>query len=160
MSLRSWVKEVARSLFFDNSTNGFVSTNVQAAIEEIKNDVDTSASPGFSFGRSGNLSNNTWLQCETVQSNRAGRWVYVNNAVITDVYIGNEDIDTFDVAIYWHEGDSVNLTFVGRVTVTASRGGAFVVNFPVPTDKQLALRIENGSAKSCIVGLSISGTIT
>lgn len=29
-----WIKDVARSIFFDNSTNGFTSTNVQAAIEE------------------------------------------------------------------------------------------------------------------------------
>lgn len=158
MSLRTWIKDVARSIFFDNSSNGFISTDVQGAIEEIQNNVNTSASPGFSFGRSGNLANNTWLQCETVQSNKSGRWVYIGDAYITDVYVANEDIDTFDVAVYHHEGDETNLTFVGRVTVSAARGGAFTVNWSVPTDKQLAIRIENGSSKNTVVGLSLSGT--
>ena len=43
---------VAASIPFDNSTNGFDSDNVQEAIEETR----ASASPGFSFGRSGNVS--------------------------------------------------------------------------------------------------------
>jgi type II secretory pathway component HofQ len=42
--------EVAESIPFDNSTNGFVAEDVQAAIEEINNVVDTSASPGFTWG--------------------------------------------------------------------------------------------------------------
>lgn len=144
---------VAESVPFDNDSNGFVADDVQGAIEEING----SASPGFSFGRSGNLSANTWLQNEGVNSNRAGRWVYINDAVVERIYVGSENIDTYDVAIYHHDGDQVNLTFVGSVSVTAARGAKFTVSFAVPTDKQLAVRVENGSAKNLVVGLELSG---
>jgi hypothetical protein len=160
MSVRTWIKDVAQSIFFDKDNDPsceFVSDNVQDAIEELCNRIATSASPGFSFGRSGNLAANTWLQCETVASNRAGRWVYINDAVISDIYVGNETTDTFDVSVYHHDGNEVNLTFVGSVSIVAARGGKFSVNFPVPTDKQLAVRIENGSSKNTVVGLALQG---
>ena len=158
---RNSITQVAESTPFDKDNVpgcDFTSEDVQSVIEELCARVTTSASPGFSFGRSGNLSANTWLQCETVVSNRAGRWVYISDAVISDVYVGNEEIDTFDIAIYHHEGGEINLTFVGRVTITAARGGKFSVNFTVPTDKQIAVRIENGSSKNTVVGLSLRGT--
>ena len=155
---RSKITPVAESIPFDNDTNEFVSEDVQAAIEEVQQSVQTSASPGFSFGRSGNISSNTFLLNEGVISNRAGRWVYINDATIKNIYVGAEDIDTFDVVVYHHEGDAINQTLVGSVSVVAARGGSFTVNMTVPTDKQLSVRIENGSAKNIVVGLSLSGT--
>lgn len=152
---------VAFEIPFDKDNEpscGFISENVQEVIEEVCQKVATSASPGFSYGRDGNLAGGTFLLCEKVPSNKAGRWVYINDAVISDIYVGNEDISTFDVSVYHHDGNEVNLTFVNSITVTAARGGKFSVNWPVPTDKQLAVSIENGSAKNCVVGLSLQGT--
>lgn len=163
MSIRSYIKDVASSLFFDKDSDPsceFESDNVQDVIEELCNRVLTSASPGFSFGRSGNLAANTWLQCETVASNRAGRWVYISDAAITNVFVACEDVATFDVAVYSHDGDEVNLTLIGSVNVSAARGGKFTVSLPVATDKQLAIRIENGSAKNAVVGLALAGVST
>jgi len=131
--------------------------NVQEVIEELCKKVLTSASPGFSFGRPGDLTANTWLKNENVPSNKSGRWVYIQNAVITHIFIAVENIDTFDVAVYHHDGGGINLTFVGRVTVTSARGGSFPVNFPVPTDKQIAVRLENGPADDIVVGLELRG---
>ncbi len=48
-----WIKDVARSLYFDNATNGFASTNVQNAIEESK---AGSVSDLFGDGSDGNVS--------------------------------------------------------------------------------------------------------
>lgn len=161
MTRRSEVKEVASSIPFDKDNDPnceFESDNVQEVIEELCDRVATSASPGFSFGRSGNLPTGTWLQCETVVSNKAGRWIYINDAVITDIYVGNETVGTFDIAVYHHEGNEINLTLVGSVSVVAARGGKFSVSWPVPTNKQLAIRIENGSSKNTVVGLSLQGT--
>ena len=162
MSRRDEYDPVAFSIPFDPDNSpecGLTKENVQEIIEELCLKTQTSASPGFSFGRSGNLASNTWLQNETVASNRSGRWVYINNAVITHIYVANEDIDTFDVSVYYHEGDEVNLTFVGSVTLTAARGGDFVTSFAVPTGKQLAVRITNGSAKNAVVGLELNGSV-
>jgi len=146
--------QVAESTHFDNSTNGFTSSNVQGAIEEI----GASASPGFSFGRSGNLGPSiVWLSCESVPSNKAGRYVYIQNAVVVRVFVSNEDISTFTMEVLYHEGNEVNLTSLGTVTITGSRGGEFPVSWTVPTNTQLAVRLISGSAKNIVAGLELKG---
>lgn len=158
MSVRSWVKDVARSLFFDNSSNGFLSDNVQDAIEEINDTVVSSASPGFSFGRASNINAGTWLQCETVPSNKAGRYVYITVPVIERLFVSNENISTFTIEIYEHEGDEVNLTLLSAHTVTSARGGDFIVGVSATTGKQLALKLSSGNARNIVAGLELSGT--
>lgn len=152
---------VAESTPFDNSTNGFTADDVQAAIEEVNQSVITSASPGFSFGRSGQVVAGAYLQNETVPSNLSGRWVYINNAVVKRVFVSNEDTTTYKIEVLHHEGSEVNLTSLGTVTVTAAKGDAFVVSWSVPTDKQIAVRIATdspNSAKNIVCGLELSGT--
>lgn len=160
MSRRDEFGQVARTVPFDNSTNGFSSTDTQAAIEELQNAVLTSASPGFSFGRSGVTTANTYLQNETVPSNISGRWVYLNNGTVTDVYITNELTTTYTMEVYYHDGNAVNLTLLGAVTVTAAKGAHFAVNWPVPNDKQIAVKVAASSAnspKNVVCGLQLTG---
>jgi hypothetical protein len=149
---------VAEQVPFDNSTNGFTADDVQGAIEEINTDIATSASPGFSFGRASNVNAGTWLQCETVPSNKAGRFVYITNAIVEKIFISNELVATFTVEIYEHEGDEVNLTLIDSKTVTAARGGSFTVNQSVTTGRQLALKLSAGTARNVVAGLELSGT--
>jgi hypothetical protein len=145
---------VANSIPFDNTINGFVADNVQDAISEVK----VSASPGFGFGRSGNSPSGTYLQNETVPSNVTGRYVYINNAIVKRVFVGNETISTFTVQISAHDGNLLNLIILGSVTVTAATGGDFTVNWAVASGKQLAVQITSGSAKNIVAGLELSGT--
>lgn len=129
---------VARAIPFDNLLNGFNSTNVQEAIEEI----GASASPGFSFGRDGGLSSGTWLRRPgSVPSNRAGVTVDITNPVITRIAAANRNVETYDIEIYEHEGNEVNLTLLGTVTVTAATSDSFSVNFPATQGRQLAVRL-------------------
>lgn len=145
---------VAISIPFDNSTNGFTATEVQSAIEEVK----SSASPGFSFGRSGVANAGTWLQNETVPSNITGRYVYVNSPVVKRVFVGNETSGTFSIEIYQHDGNLVNSTLLGSVTVTAANGGDFTVSWPTARGKQLAIMISSGSVKNIVAGLELAGS--
>lgn len=149
---------VARSTPFDNATNGFISTDVQGAIEEVQ----TSASPGYSFGRSGVTTGGAYLQTQTVPSNVSGMWVYINNAVIAKIFVTNELTATYSIDILYHDGNEVNLTLVGTVTVTAAKGAFFTVNWSIPTNKQLAVRISPTSAsnpKNILCGLELKGTV-
>lgn len=149
----------AQNIPFDETVTGeLVATDVQGAIDEISNTVATSASPGFSFGRASNVNSGTWLNCEGVPSNKAGRWVYISNAVVTRVFVSNEQQTTFDVSVYYHDGNEINLTLLGTVSVINLYGDSFDVNFPVPTDKQLALRVTSGSARNVVAGLELQGT--
>jgi len=125
--------------------------------KDLTSVVASSASPGFSFGRSGKIPSNTWLSCETVPSNKAGRYVYISNAIIKKIFVSNELTSTFSVEVYHHLGKGASLTLLGSVNIVASKGGAFSVNFSVPTGVQLALKIGTGSAKNVVSGLELQG---
>jgi hypothetical protein len=148
----------ADNTFFDPQTTDLVSDNAGGAIRELSTTVSTSASPGFSFGRASNVNSNTWLNCEGVPSNKSGRWVYITNAVVTRVFVSNEQQTTFDISVYYHDGNEINLTLLGTVSVVNLYGDSFSVNFPVPADKQLALRVTSGSARNVVAGLELQGT--
>jgi len=156
MSLRDFFIQVAQSVWFDNSTNGFTSDNVQSAIEEI----GASASPGFTWGRSGNTSSGTWLLNESVPSNKAGRTIVLGASKVVKLFSASEDLDTYTLKLYWHEGNSVNLTFLTTLTVTASRtGNSGTISVSVPNNKQLALYLDTGSAKNIVAGIVMQGDI-
>lgn len=146
--------EVARSIPFDNSSNGFTAIEVQSAIEEIK----SSASPGFGFGRSGVTSSGTYLQNETVPSNVTGRYVYINSPVVKRVFVSNENVGTYTLEIYEHDGNLINVTLLGSVTVSSALGGDFSVNWATSKGKQLAMMISSGSVKNIVAGLELSGS--
>jgi hypothetical protein len=153
---------VAGQIPFDNATNGFTADDTQAAIEELKNTLQASASPGFSYGRTGVCSGGTYMQCETVPSNVSGRWVYISNAVVKNVYVTNENTLTYSMTATYHDGNGANEVVLGTVTVTSAKGAAIPVNWPVPTNKQIAVKVANataGSPKNVVVGLELAGTI-
>ena len=146
---------------FDPTGTDLTSTNTGDAIRELAQNVGQSASPGFSWGRSGNLSTNTWLQNEGVNSNRAGRTVTFTSPEITRIFVATEDPDTYTITIYEHEGDQINLTSLTTLSAVASRtadSGAITV--AMTSGRQLAVRITSGSAKNMVVGMTLAGENT
>lgn len=146
--------QVAESIPFDNDSNGFSSDNVQDAIEEI----GASASPGFSFGRSGKVSTNSWLRRPgNVPSNRAGVTIPIDNPEIISVACSNRNVDNYTISVYEHDGNQTNLTLLGSVSVVNATGGIFPVSFSATKGKQLAVRITAGSARDIGVDLVLVG---
>lgn len=150
-------KVIAGRVKFDNSSNGFSSDNVQDAIEEI----GASASPGFSFGRNGNLSQNTWLRRPgNVPSNRAGVTINISSPTIVKVACANRNVETYDVEVYEHDGNQSGLTLLGTVTVTGATSDAFVVSFSATEGRQLAVRLGStatGNVRDLGVDLTLIG---
>ena len=141
---------------FDNSTNGFTSDNVQGAIEEI----GASASPGFSFGRSSTTGAGTWLlRVGSIPSNKTGVPLGISSPIITNIQVGNETISTFDVEIYEHEGDEVNLTLLTTVSIISARTGVFSVSISATSGRQLAVKISSGTGKNIGVDIILKGLI-
>ena len=134
------------------------SENVQDAIDELCEEVQTSASPGFTWGKSGNVTNNTWLLNETVPSNKAGRTVFITDSTLIRIFSASEDIDTYDLEIYEHEGDEVNLTLLTTLNVIASRtADSGAISVSTTSGRQLAVKLVNGSGKNVIVGVILKG---
>lgn len=144
---------VAKQIPFDNTTNGFDSDEVQSAIEEI----GISASPGFTWGRPGNLLANTWLLNDGVASNLTGRYISLANASIRQIFTANQNVDNYTLTIYEHSGNGTNLTTLTTITVTNARGNVINVNIPITSGKQLAVRLTTGSADNIIAGLVLKG---
>lgn len=126
-------------------------------LENTYSPVDTSASPGFSFGRSSNVLQGTWLLNESVPSNKAGRFVYINDASVQKIFVSNEISTTFDLEIYYHYGNEIGLTLVDTINVVSDYGGVFTIGQTVPTGSQLALKVSSGSARNIIAGLELLG---
>ena len=146
--------QVASSTPFDNSNNNFDSTEVQSAIEEI----GAGSSPGFSFSRSGSMLEGTWLnRAGGVGSNRAGISVFINNPVVTIVSCTTEDLHTYDVTVYEHDGDEINLTALGTVSVVNQRTKTFEVSWTAHKGKQIAVKVTSGSAGNLGVDIQLKG---
>jgi len=162
MSRRDLHNPVAEEIPYDDQnipTN--LGDNTQKAIDNLYNKVATSASPGFTWGRSGTAPPNTWLLNDSVPSNTSGRTVFLNNAEIQNVFVANQDATSgIILGVYSHEGNEVNLTLLGTVTTIATRSNTFTVAFPIAVNKQIGIKIMPGSAssKNIVVGILIRGS--
>lgn len=147
------VTEVASTIPFDNDTNGFSATDVQTAIEEI----GASASPGFSFGRSGTSNAGTYLQVDSVPSNQAGRIVPLQSGKITSVFISCQNAATFTIEIQKRVGNTFNTIYTETVTGLRKKTSS-VSGVSVSLNDELCCKVGSGSASNIIVGLIIKGT--
>jgi hypothetical protein len=150
MARRDEFIQVSKTVPFDNSTNGFVSTNAQAAIEEIKALLNVSASPGFTWGNSGTVAN-AYLLNDTVPSNKSGRLVPITGN-ITTIFVALE-LATI-AAIEIRRNVLGVFTTIATVNMVASRKSTFTVSVPVSFNDELSCYV-NGTCKSPVIGIVI-----
>lgn len=133
-----------------------------AIIEEIVKQISgVSASPGFTWGRSGNLPDQTFLLNDTVPCNTSGRQVPVQSGQITTVFVVAEDPGTYDVRIFKHPSPFTTMATVSMIPAYG-RAKTFSLPSPLPSvtsADELGAQIINGSAKNAVVGCIIRGTI-
>ena len=147
----------AEDIAFDNVTSGLAATEVQSAIDELTTTTSASASPGFTWGSSGNISAITYLKNDSVPSNKAGRISTVSGDIVA-IFAVNEIVNTFDIEIAKRIGAA--FTVITTLTVTASRNGIFLpVSAPVAVGDELVCRISSGSAKNVVVGIVLKGSV-
>lgn len=154
MSRRDSFNPVAQEIPFDNTGTDFESDNVQEALTEI----GASASPGFSWGRGGNSSTGTWLNNEGVSSNRSGRIVFINNPELFAIFVNSRTLSTYTIGVYEHEGNEINLTLLDTLSITSARGGSKLTSVNITAGRQLAIRIESGSAQDIVAGVVLRGS--
>lgn len=140
-----------------------------AITEQLIGDaIANSVSPGFVYGRSGNVVEG-WLKNNEVFSNRVGLPFGLNNGLLLSVWCGTQNLNTYDIEIYEHEGDEVNLTLLVTLQITvATRTKIFTQadiktanggnDVSVGTLKQLGVKIKNGPANEPKVSLFVGGT--
>jgi hypothetical protein len=116
----------------------------------------TGASPGFSFGRSGNVSSGAYLLNESVPSNVTGRPIDLSNGRITQVSISNESSATFTIELEEHNG--VTFTSLGTFSLSAERSKDFSsLNISLSAGKEMSAKVSSGSGKNIIVTVYVKG---
>lgn len=114
------------------------------------------STPGFSFGRSGNCASGTYLQIDTVPSNKAGRIVPFETAELSNVFIVCQDAATFTIEVQTRVGNV--FTTVHTSTVTAGRKFTEAVeDVEFLLGDEVCIKIGSGSCSNIIVGLIIRG---
>lgn len=161
MARRDEYTDVASSVPFDNDTNGFIADDVQGAIEEISNTVAVSASPGFTFGKGGTVTANSWLLCDgSVPSNTAGRAIYLYNPYLTAVFIRCEQSTTCDFEVYEHDGTTYTLKYTANLVAARSLDIILSPEVSLTKGKELAIKVVTGSVKNPVVGCQLKGSTT
>lgn len=117
--------------------------------------IGFAASPGFTWGRKGNVLPGTYLQNDDVPSNVTGRLIAFDAPVIRKILVTNGAISTFTITVQEHDG--VTYTNLTSVTITADREMVADVNVPVTPGKQLAVVLDAGSASNPVVGVILDG---
>lgn len=118
------------------------------------------ASPGFSYGRGGNVPAGGFLSRPgSVPSNVTGIIVGLQGPKIVQVNVGSQNLDTWEIGIYQHDGGGVNLALVDTVSVVASASESFDVDIPLTNGKHVAIGVYSGSVQNPGVDLQIGGSI-
>ncbi len=129
-------------------------------LDKTQTNIGSSASPGFTFGRSGAVPNNTWLMADSVPSNLAGRVNPLIGGSVKKVFIANANASVVTLEVYYHNGNSVGLTLLGSVTTGSVRTSIFDVDFAVPENVQLAIKAASSGGNNLVAGLQMQGSLT
>jgi hypothetical protein len=116
--------------------------------------INKSASPGFTWGNSGTV-NNAYLLNDTVPSNKSGRLSSVTGTMVV-VFVALEIATTVTVEI--QRNVLGVFTTIASVNMVASRKATFPVSVAITENDELSCFI-NGSCKSPVVGIVIQGTL-
>jgi hypothetical protein len=155
---------IAGNIPFDPSNCDAINQNdLQGAIEDLCESSAISASPGFTFSSSGNTTANTWLEVGNVPSNKTGINFPLYNGDLFQISVSNENVNTFDIELYEHDGTI--FTLITTVSIIAQRSNVFNSTTWTPAGpkaitqgKELAAKLVNGSAKNPIVQIIAKGT--
>lgn len=116
----------------------------------------TSASPGFQYGRAGNISAPTYLQVvATVPSNTAGTRVPFDG-FITSIWTDNEAVNTYSLQVRRKDGVGGFVDVVGALlTMTAKENDDVSLLVPVTAGWILGIQMTVGSGRNVQAGVII-----
>jgi len=148
-----------KNTFFDKTiipALGFVSNNLEDVIYELATKASVSASPGFTWGRSGNVTSG-WLQNETVPSDITGRNFPLYNGELMQLSVANEGVNTFTLELYEHDGTTYTLKATMALVAQRSKVQTFS-GVTIAHDKEIGIKFASGSGKNIVVQAILKGS--
>lgn len=124
---------------FDNTSNGFTATDVQAAIEEALTTARTKDRYFVMSGFDGTASTGRWLEFLTNVASNISGFVVPKDSYMEEYSIACQSSTTVTVGIF------VNAVQVDTFTVTTERKGTKDVFFQVNALDEISFKINSGS---------------
>lgn len=147
----------------DNDPNcGLLKENVQEVIEElcgIISDQEQVATPGFTWGASGAIKN-SYLQNDTVPSNKAGRLVTLTGSISAIFIVTELDTDEYTLEIKRRNANGTYTTILSLVGNGTSRTYSASSSVVVSQGDELAAYLKksgNKGATNPVCGIIIKG---
>lgn len=152
-SIYHYVTQVARSLFFDNSTNGFIATNTQAAIEEAYTLAKNASRGTTTCGFDGTASATRYLEFFSNNPSNNNPLVMPENSQLIAVSVSASSNSTGTITIY------KNGVSVQTLSLTASRKNTVSgLSISFNTLDELSVAVTSGSISRPTVFLNIRTT--
>lgn len=122
--------------------------------------LGASASPGFTWGRKGNVSsaNAAYLLNDEVPSNVTGRVVVFERPSIRKVLVTTSTVATCTFTIQEHDGLG-NFTDLLAISLASQRATTQDYSVSVTSGKQLAIKVTSGSCSNPVVGVILDGLL-
>jgi hypothetical protein len=129
----------AGSTPFDNSTNGFTSTDVQAAIEEAKLTAVEKSRYAVGFGFDGNASSGRWLETHTNIASNVSGYVAAKPAILKEISLACSSASTITVGIYR------NAAQIATIVMTSQKIDYEDENVNLTNGDEISAKVESGS---------------
>jgi hypothetical protein len=125
---------------------------------QIPGSSANSASPGFTWGKSGTVGAGTYLLNDTVPSNLSGRLVPVYDGIISEVFVSGEYGSTYTCTIAIEKRNGASWTELTTVSLSSERIKVQTVSSVTLTrEDEIAVKVKTGSIKNPVVGVIIKG---
>lgn len=116
------------------------------------------SSPGFSFGRSGSCSAGTYLQIDSVPSNKAGRLVPFSVANLNAIFVVCESSSTFTIEVQTRTGSTFTTVYTATLTATRKFTATGISDVDFVQGDEICIKIGTGSTSNVNVGLIVRGS--
>lgn len=135
---------------------GFMSPADKVALGQ----ASVSASPGFTWGKSGTVPAGSYLTNDGVPSNTAGRLVPIATGAVTTIFVTAEINSTATIEVQRRVG--AVFTTIASLTLVNERKKTVELPSPpaVALNDEIAIHTSGASIKNPVVGLIIRGSIS
>lgn len=145
------------SVYFQSNGDEYKKTGALATDWVLRGLGSAVVTQTADFGYAGNAG--AFLnRAGNVPSNISGVPIMISSGEIRTVSVSNEDVDTYSVAIYEHDGDFTNPTLLYTVSVVGARGKTDAnLSIMVTQGKQLAAEVSVGAVKNVGATVAMKG---
>lgn len=145
------VSETAYGIRFDNTSNGFVSKDVQRAIEELSSDFDSNQRFLAICGFDGSASSGRYLEfVSNVDSNQSG-FLLPRNATLRELSLVTATSSSVTFQIIKYTTSETVLTTIN--TVSSRRALSTGLNIALTSNSEIRVKCSSGSGSRPIVSI-------